>query len=48
VYPKKGKYSKSDLTRREYKEAVEIYANEFKSQVLLKHDPQNDFSLSAD
>ncbi len=34
IYPKKGRYSKSDLTKREYKDLIELYSQELKSGQL--------------
>ena len=38
VYPKKGKYSKMDLTKVEYKNTVNNYGIELKSDQLVTHD----------
>jgi hypothetical protein len=38
VYPKKGKYSKMDLTKVEYRNTVNNYGVELKSDQLVTHD----------
>jgi len=38
IYPKRGKYSKSDLTKHEYKEIVRVYQSELKNNTLKEHD----------
>ncbi len=42
LYPKRGKYSKSDLTKHEYKELLTIYSNEVKAKSIKVHDIKND------
>jgi hypothetical protein len=38
IYPKKGKYSKSDLTKTEYKNILNTYGNELKNGTLVPHN----------
>ncbi len=42
LYPKRGKYSKSDLTKHEYKELLTVYANELKANTIKLHDIKNE------
>jgi len=42
LYPKRGKYSKSDLTKHEYKELLTIYSNELKAKSTKVHDINNE------
>jgi hypothetical protein len=42
IYPKKGKYSKADLRKNEYKEIIDVYGKELKSGTLVKHDITKD------
>lgn len=45
IYPKKGKFSKMDLTKNEYKNIVNNYAMELKNGQLKKHDINNLLTL---
>ena len=47
IYPKKGKYSKTDLTKHEYKDIVNCYGNELKRNELITHDIQNSLAIVA-
>jgi hypothetical protein len=42
IYPKRGKYSKSDLTKHEYKELLTIYRNELKDGSVKELDVKNE------
>lgn len=45
IYPKKGKYSKMDLTKNEYRDIVNIYGTELKSHVLVNHDINKELAI---
>src|SRR6187549_1655557 len=45
IYPKKGKYSKTDLTKHEYKDIVNSYGNELKKNELIKHDIHDSLAI---
>lgn len=45
IYPKRGKYSKNDLTKTEYKNILNTYGIELKSGSLSKHDINDSFKL---
>ena len=45
IYPKKGKYSKTDLTKHEYKDIVNCYGDELKRNVLITHDILNSLAI---
>ena len=45
IYPKKGKYSKTDLTKHEYKDIVNCYGDELRKNELITHDIQNSLAI---
>lgn len=45
VYPKKGKHSKMDLTKTEYRNAVNSYGHELKSDQLITHDINKELAI---
>lgn len=42
IYPKRGKHSKMDLSKSEYKELLKIYGAELKTGKLKSHDLQKE------
>jgi len=45
IYPKKGKYSKPDLTKHEYKDIVNCYGDELKKNELITHDIKDSLTI---
>lgn len=48
VYPKKGKFAKSDLTEKEYLAILEEYVEQFVENTLKKVDINNDLAVIDD
>jgi hypothetical protein len=45
IYPKKGKYSKSDLRKDEYKEILNTYGTELRAKTLIKHNIKKNLEI---
>lgn len=45
IYPKKGRHSKSDLTKYEFKDIMNTYATELRSGSFIKHNINNQLKV---
>jgi len=47
VYPKKGKYSRIDLSKNEYKDILNTYGQEVKTDSLVLHDINENLKVTS-